>query len=373
MSPGTGTAGEAKRRERLAAELQQRGLDGCLVSAPVNVRYLTGLRSSNAALLVRASGESLLATDSRYAEAAATRCPGVEVITTRAVVARLAARAAGHGGTLGVERHHLTLDAYEALLAALDEAHGPSLEIADLAQAVERLRTQKEPGEVELVERACAVSVAALQGLLERGLAGRTEHTIARDLEARMLVGGADALAFDTIVASGPNGSIPHHSPNERVVQRGDLVTIDFGAQVAGYHADCTRTVLVSGPSADWQLEVYELVRRAQLAGVAALAPGRTVGAIDEAARRVIIDGGYGERFVHGLGHGVGLQIHEPPWLAGGPGQAGTLGPRTTVTVEPGIYLPGLGGVRIEDTTDVGPDGVRVLTDMTTDLITVDN
>ncbi len=355
------------RRRQLAAVLLDRGVDAALVTLGVNVTYLTGLSSSNAACLVLADETTLLATDDRYAEAAAAMCPDVEVLTDRQVVTALAHRAAARGGTVGIERHHLTLAEGDALTAALDGR----MQVVDLEQAVEQLRAVKEEAEVDLVAQACALSVAALSEVLAGEFVGRTERALARDLEARMLMLGADGLAFDTIVASGPNGSVPHHSPTDRVIGAGDLVTIDFGAMVGGYHADCTRTVLVAGPGTGWQHEIYDLVRDAQRAGVAALAPGEPVAAVDAAARSRIADAGYGEFFVHGLGHGVGLQIHEPPWLMGGASQAGTLPSRTTVTVEPGIYIPGKGGVRIEDTTDVGPAGVRVLTDLTTDLLVV--
>jgi Xaa-Pro aminopeptidase len=361
------------RRDRLVALLAAGGVDALLVTVPVNVTYLTGVVSSNAALLVGADGEAVLATDDRYAEAAAATCPDVEVVTTRAVASTLAARAARRGDRLAIERHHVTLSVGDAIASAIDDVGGAAVQLVDLDQAVEGLRAVKQPEEVDLVAAACSISVHALADVLQGGLAGRSEREIARDVESRMLRAGADALAFETIVASGPNGSVPHHSPSDRVVQRGDLVTIDFGAMVGGYHADCTRTVLVAGPSADWQQQVYELVADAQRAGVAALAPGRSTAEIDAASREVIVGGGYGEFFSHGLGHGVGLQIHEPPWLSSSAGPAARLPTRTTVTVEPGIYLPGKGGVRIEDTTDVGPDGVRVLTDMTTDLITVDD
>lgn len=347
--------------------LDDRGLDAALVTHGVNVTYLTGLASSNAACLVLADETTVLATDDRYAEAAAATCPDVEVLTDRQVVTALASRAATRGGALGIERHHLTLADGDALTAAVDgRAH-----VVDLDQAVEHLRSVKDEAEVDLVAQACAISVAALAELLAGRFIGRTERELARDLEARMLLLGADGLAFDTIVASGPNGSVPHHSPTDRMIRAGDLVTIDFGAKVGGYHADCTRTLLVAGPGVAWQHDIYGVVRDAQRAGVAALAPGQSVTVVDAAARRHIADAGYGEYFVHGLGHGVGLEIHEPPWLMSSTPQAGTLPSRTTVTVEPGIYIPGKGGVRIEDTTDVGPAGVRVLTDLTTDLVVV--
>jgi Xaa-Pro aminopeptidase len=162
-----------------------------------------------------------------------------------------------------------------------------------------------------------------------------------------MIDRGADGVAFDTIVASGPNGAIPHHSPGDRAFRPGDLITIDCGAQVGGYHADMTRTVAVGEPSA-WQREIYDLVAAAQQAGIRAAVPGAEVGAVDASARKLITEAGHGDHFGHGLGHGVGLEVHEAPLM--GPGRTGKLIDRVPVTVEPGIYLPGRGGVRIEDT-----------------------
>jgi Xaa-Pro aminopeptidase len=364
-------ADHAARRVRLAGLLGERDLDAALVTSLVNVRYLTGLASSNAALLVRLDGSAVLATDDRYAEAARRDCPDVSIQVERRVAAGLVSTAAAGGvRRLGIERHDVTL----ATSDGLSEAAGEGVQLADLAEAVESLRAEKEPGEVALVATACAVADAALLEVLARGLAGRSEAEVARDLEARMLLGGAEAVGFESIVAGGVNGSVPHHTPGGRVIERGDLVTIDFGARVEGYHSDCTRTVVVGGP-ADWQREVYAVVQAAQQAGVLALAPGASTVAVDRAARAVVEDAGYGEAFTHGLGHGVGLVIHEPPWLSASEAAAGTLAGRSTLTVEPGIYLPGRGGVRIEDTVDVAGDhdgGVQVLTRTTKNLLVVD-
>jgi len=356
------------RRALLGAEVVRRGLDAALVTSAVNVTYLTGLVSSNAACLVRPDGGLTLATDARYAQMAHAWCPEAEVFTERHVAAALLGRAVQPGERVGVEREHLT---WARGLALAQQAEGV-LELVDLTGAVESLRAVKEVAEVALLAQAGEISVRALAVLLDGPVQGRTERALARDLEAQMLLLGADGLAFDTIVASGPNGAVPHHAPGDRRVQRGDLLTIDFGAKVAGYHADCTRTVAVGMLGSDWQEPIYHLVAAAQQAGIDALAPGMSTEAVDAAARTLIDDAGYGESFVHGLGHGVGLEIHEPPWLSAADPPAGTLGLRTTITVEPGIYLPGEGGVRIEDTMDVGPAGVRVLTDMTKELLIVD-
>jgi Xaa-Pro aminopeptidase len=219
---------------------------------------------------------------------------------------------------------------------------------------VEELRTVKDDAEIELLRRACAITDAAFAQLLPLIGPGASERELAIALERAMTDHGADGVAFDTIVASGPNGAIPHHAPGARRLEPGDLVTIDCGARLGGYHADMTRTVALGEP-AGWQREVYDLVAAAQRAGVAAAVPGTGVGALDAAARDLIEAAGYGGCFQHGLGHGVGLQVHEAPII--GYGRTGTLMDRVPVTVEPGIYLPGTGGVRIEDTLVVRAGG----------------
>ncbi len=185
-----------------------------------------------------------------------------------------------------------------------------------------------------------------------------------------MYDGGADAIAFETIVASGPHSAVPHHRPTDRVVERGDFLKIDFGAAYRGYHADCTRTCVVGAEPADWQREIYDIVAAAQRAGCEALLPGAERIGVDKASRAVIDEAGYKEQFGHGTGHGVGLEVHEAPTL--GYSATGTLAGRMTVTVEPGIYLPGRGGVRIEDTLVVRADGPELLTPLTKELLVLD-
>jgi Xaa-Pro aminopeptidase len=357
----------ANRRNALARRLPARGADAALVTRPVNVRYLTGLASSNAAVLVRADGSAVLATDGRYSTAAAQAAPDLELAVERGVGPALAERAAADGPVrLAVEEGDVTL----ALAAALTKAVG-SGELIHLGGVVEELRAVKDDEELALLAEACAISCRALEGLLAAaGLRGRTERQVARDLENRMYDVGADALAFETIVASGPNSAIPHHRPTEREVEPGDLLKIDFGAQYRGYHADCTRTVVVGAPPADWQREVYELVAEAQRAGCDALAPGVECLAVDEASRSPIQAAGHGEHFTHGTGHGVGLEIHEAPTL--GYSSTGRLSDRMPVTVEPGVYLPGRGGVRVEDTLVVRDAGSELLTTTTKDLLVID-
>jgi Xaa-Pro aminopeptidase len=214
---------------------------------------------------------------------------------------------------------------------------------------VAALREIKDAGEVALLRLACEAADAALADLVARGglRPGRTEREVGRELEALMLDHGADGVSFETIVASGSNSAIPHHRPTDAVLADGDFVKIDFGALVGGYHSDMTRT-FVLGKAADWQLEIYELVSAAQRAGRVALQAGASLADVDAAARGVIVDAGHGAHFGHGLGHGVGLQIHEAPGINAT--AAGTLLAGSVVTVEPGVYLPDRGGVRIEDT-----------------------
>ena len=326
-----------------------------LVTDLNNVRYLSGFTGSNAALLVFADDhDPVLATDGRYRTQAAQQAPDVEVAIERACGRYLAGRAAAAGAQrLGFESHVVTVDGFDALSKELVEAG--NTELVRASHTVEALREIKDAGELALLRLACEAADAALTDLIARGglRPGRTEREVGRELEALMLDHGADGVSFETIVATGANSAIPHHRPTDAVLAAGDFVKIDFGALVAGYHSDMTRT-FVLGEAADWQLEIYELVSSAQRAGRVALKAGASLADIDAEARRVIIDAGHGAHFGHGLGHGVGLQIHEAPGINAS--AAGTLLAGSVVTVEPGVYLPGRGGVRIEDTLVVADE-----------------
>ncbi|WP_343599911.1 Xaa-Pro peptidase family protein [Mycobacterium sp.] len=336
----------SRRRLNLGDRIGAAGLDAMLVTDLVNVRYLSGFTGSNAALLVFADDrDPVLATDGRYRTQAARQAPDLEVAVERAGGPHLVRRAAGAGvRRLGFESHVVTVDGFDALAAQAGD-----VELARASQLVERLREVKDAGEVALLRLACEAADAALTDLAERGglRPGRTEREVARELEALMLDRGADGVSFETIVAAGPNSAIPHHRPTDAVLAAGDFVKIDFGALVGGYHSDMTRT-FVLGRAADWQREIYALVAAAQQAGRDALRPDADLSAVDAAARQLIAGAGHGEHFGHGLGHGVGLQIHEAPAINAT--AAGTLPAGSVVTVEPGVYLPDRGGVRIEDT-----------------------
>ena len=351
----------SQRRDQLAARLAANGVDALLVSDLVNVRYLSGFSGSNAALMVFADDRpAVLATDSRYVTQAARQSPDVEVIIERACGRHLVRRALTDGAArIGFESHVVTVDGFDALAGEL--AEHASAQLVRASGAVEALREIKDAGELALLRLACEAADAALTDLIARGCVapGRTERAVARDLEALMLDHGADAPSFETIVAAGPNSAVPHHRPTDAVLARGDFVKIDFGALVGGYHSDMTRT-FVLGDAATWQREIYQLVADAQRAGREALEDGAVLCEVDAAARRVICEAGYGEHFGHGLGHGVGLQIHEAPGI--GSASTGTLRAGAVVTVEPGVYLPDRGGVRIEDTVAVGERDTEVLT-----------
>ncbi|MRJ77166.1 M24 family metallopeptidase [Aeromicrobium sp. SMF47] len=351
----------AARRTRLARELADRGLDGLFVTTLVNVRYLTGFTGSNGALLVPAEGDAVFLTDGRYRDQADAELPDVEHVITRDLLGGMAERT--HPGTYGIESHTLSVDAHARLVELM--AAGS---LRSAGRVVESLREVKDDAEVAALRSACDISTRALEQVLAGRLVGRTERQVARELENTMLDLGAEAIAFDTILASGANTAIPHHSPTDCVLATGDLLKADFGARVDGYHADCTRTVVL-GRADDWQREVHAAVRESQAAGLELLRDGVAVAASDTAARASLEAAGWLEAFTTGLGHGVGLEIHEDPFVSGT--HAGKLTSRTVLTMEPGIYVPGRGGVRIEDTVLVTAGAPEVLTTMTKDLLEI--
>jgi Xaa-Pro aminopeptidase len=354
----------AARRRRAQQFIRESDVDAALITAGPNVRYLTGLASSNAALLLPADGDrAILATDSRYTGAARRDAPDLEVLEERFIEGKLATEAARRGvRRLAFEAHEMTVERHAELVARAE-----GVATLPFGRKIEMLRMVKDPAEIEKLEVACGLSDAAFAEIAPQIRPGISERELAILLDHAMALLGAERPAFDTIVAAGPNGAIPHHAPTSRPLQRGDLVTMDFGALCDGYHADMTRTVAV-GQVADWQREIYDLVALAQQTGIAALSDGVEAGAVDAAAREVIEAAGHAAHFKHGLGHGVGLEIHEAPML--GYGRTGKLTDRVPVTVEPGVYLPGQGGVRIEDVLVVTTgDRARFLTSTTRELL----
>jgi len=328
-------------RERLDTRL--------LVTDLVNVYYLTGFESSNAALLVDPGGGAQLFTDFRYIEAAA-QTPGVEAVQTkRGLVRDLAERLTGR---IAFEADALPYAQYEVLGSG-------GLELVPVSGVVESLRAVKDVTEIAKIRRAASVADRAFEALTAEAWIGRSERELAWRLHQLMHAHGADTIAFETIVAAGTNGSRPHTAPTDRTVGERTLVTVDFGAKVDGYHSDCTRT-LATGELPRELRRAYEACLEAQLAAVEGIRPGMTGAEADRLARAVLEGAGLGDRFGHGLGHGVGLAVHEAPRLASD--SEDVLEPGNVVTIEPGVYLPGLGGVRIEDLAVVRDDGVQLLT-----------
>lgn len=349
----------AARLDRLRDLLSRAELDGIAVTTLVNVRYLTGFSGSNGAVIVPTTGDVVLVTDGRYRDQAAAETDGVEIVIDRDLVAAIGRRMTGRWA---VETHTMSVDTHAALTEISTAALVPAGSI------VERLREVKDEPEIVALRRACEISVEALEWLWQQRLTGRSERHVARLLENRMLELGAEAIAFSTIVAAGENSAIPHHQPTDRPIAAGDLLKVDFGARVDGYHADCTRTVVI-GPPAQWQVEIHAAVQESQAAGVARCVEGTAVADVDAASRDSLEAAGWAEYFTTGLGHGVGLVIHEDPFI--GARHAGRLASRTVLTVEPGIYLPGRGGVRIEDTVVVDGSDPQILTATTTDLLEI--
>ncbi|HVL99528.1 MAG TPA: aminopeptidase P family protein [Egibacteraceae bacterium] len=346
----------ATRRTRLRGRLSDAELDALLVTKRVNVRYLTGFTGSVGALLVTAES-AVLAVDDRYAEQAADEVADVELVVTRGDDWL---RERGRGARLGLESHDLSWDRALALAGLLDARVEPA------PAHVETLRQVKDAAELAALRRACAITDGAFAHLCGRLGPGLTEREVARLLHHTLTELGAHDQAFEAIVASGPHSARPHHRATDRRLAAGDVVKLDFGALVEGYHADMTRMVALGAP--DPELErVFAVVRRAQEAGVAAVTDGVPAKTVDAACREHIAAAGYGERFPHGTGHGLGLEIHEAPVLRQEAGA--TLRAGMTVTVEPGVYLPGLGGVRIEDTVAVTGGSADVLTRSPRDLV----
>ena len=337
-------------------------LDALVVTNLVNVRYLTGYTGSNGVAVIGPELR-LFFTDFRYMTQAANQVAGFEVQKgERDLLGDVAEAVSGRVGfedaTLSVRRHER--------LRGLVGDRGELVAAGDL---VEKLRAVKEPDELDAIGASAALADEALSAVLERGLAGRTEHEVAVDLEHTMRLLGAEQPSFPSIVASGPHGALPHASPRPVEIPRDVLVTIDWGAVVDGYCSDCTRTYATGeGVSSD-ALEVYELVRSVQEQSVSAVRAGAGGKEVDALGRALIAEAGHGDHYGHGLGHGVGLDVHEAPTLS--PRSENTLAAGNVVTVEPGVYVPGEHGVRIEDLVVVTGDGCDVLSSLPKSLTVV--
>ncbi len=353
----------AARADRLRAEFGALELDAMLVTKPVNVRWLTGFTGSSATVLVTPH-ELTLVTDGRYEEQADDElaASGVEgaVVIDREPFAALATTGAG-GERLGFESHHLTVDA----ASRLDGAGVATTTVAS-GSVIDRLRRVKDAGEQARLRAAAGIADAALAEIGPAVIAGGlTEREAARALEAAMFANGAHGLSFETIVASGPNSARPHARPSDRIIAAGDLVVIDFGAAVDGYGSDMTRTLVCGGDPTPDQVALYDAVAAAQAEGVAAVRAGVDESSIDATCRTTlagtrVAGTDLADAFVHGTGHGIGLEIHEEPVLSAR--SVGILLADLVVTVEPGAYLPAFGGVRVEDSVVVTADGCDPIT-----------
>ncbi len=350
------------RRKRLVARLDAVGVDALLITRLPNVRYLTGFSGSNAQLIVK-SDTSLFFTDGRYTEQSRHEVPDLERRTYPAEFADAFADVCSDLGLhrVGFEPAGITYKTHQELAA-----RAAGVELEPVGDEVERLRWVKDGEELRFIERAQEATDAGFDAILGRLGEGISERELALELERAMREAGADGLSFETIAAFGENAAEPHHEPTRRALARGDVVKLDFGAVCGGYHADMTRTVAFGDPPAELR-EVHALVRRAQQAGIDAVRSGVTGADADRAARHVIEQAGYAEAFSHGLGHGVGLEIHEGPDLR--KISQDVLPAGAVVTVEPGVYLPGTGGVRIEDMVEVTGDGCRVIPRSTRELV----
>jgi Xaa-Pro aminopeptidase len=354
------------RAERLIELLPRAGVDVILITDLVNVRYLTGYTGSNGLALVGPRTRAFI-TDFRYVDQAADEVdPAFERRRAPLDLAEAVAEALPiEPLRLGFDDTHVSVRQHARLQELLPER----IELVGAGGLIESLRAVKEPEEVEAMQAATALADAAFGRLIEGGLAGRTERELALALEREMLERGAQRPSFDTIVAAGPHGALPHAQPRDDEIRRGDLVVIDWGAKLGGYCSDCTRT-LAAGEPGDEARAVYELVLEAQLAGLEAVRAGAGGRAVDSTARAVIEAGGHGARFGHGLGHGVGLDIHEAPRLS--QRSEDELQPGNAVTVEPGVYVPGRFGVRIEDLVMVTATGCEILTSIPKQLTIAD-
>ena len=356
----------AQRLDRLRQRMAAEGLDALWIAAPANRRYLSGFSGSSGWLLITSQVAELW-TDFRYLEQAAQEAPGFAVVRHEPQLYPHLARRLEELGVrrLGFEAEHVRYGEWQRMRAALPE----SVELVGIGGWVEQLRRIKDAAERAAIREAARIADEALLEVLAGLRPGLTEREVALRLEFAMRRRGAAAAAFDLIVVSGPRSALPHGQPGPHPIEAGQFVTLDYGAVVDGYCSDCTRTVVV-GRATPRHREVYAVVLEAQRRALAAIRPGVTGAEVDRAARQVIEEAGYGDRFGHATGHGVGLEVHEGPRLSA-LAEEERLEPGMVVTVEPGIYIPGWGGVRIEDLVVVTDDGAEVLTRVSKDLLEI--
>lgn len=346
----------ARRVAAVRDRLQQLELDGLLVTAPENIRYLSGFTGSLGYLVIGADAAEILG-DSRYWLQMEAEAPGFALVRSGPSVGLwplVAERLKSRGlRRVGIEAQHLTVDQHERLRAALPA----EASVTPTVGLVEELRIQKSADEIELLRQVAGIAGRAFDRVRSAVRPGLRERDVAFLLEQTFQELGADGPAFETIVAAGERGALPHGRASDRVLERGDMIVVDFGARAAGYNSDTTRTIVLGEPTAEQQ-RVIGLVREAQEASLAMMKPGVTADAVDRGARQVLA--GEAHAFAHGLGHGIGLAVHERPFLS--PTDQTTLKPGMVITNEPGLYVPGWGGVRLEEMVLVTEGAPEVLT-----------
>jgi Xaa-Pro aminopeptidase len=342
------------RLAKLRQTLADNDLDAIVISQPENCRYLSGFTGSKGALFISPE-RAILAVPFIYLEQAGKQAPDFEIVSFQREFAEvwpdLAAEV--NAGRVAFESAHLTVAEHDKLTAGAEDA-----ELVPTEGIVEGFRAIKDKDELDIIRKTVALADAAFTHIVEFIEPGMKEKEVAWELEVYMRTHGAEKVAFDLIVGAGPNGAMPHHEVSERVISVGEPIVMDLGARIAGYHSDLTRTICLGQPDGRFT-EIHGLVLRAQLAAEAAIRAGIVAGEADDAARQVIAEAGYGKQYGHGLGHGVGLAVQEEPSIWQGAEEV--LKPGMVFTVEPGIYLPDWGGVRIEDMVLVREDGVEVL------------
>ncbi|OIN68477.1 Xaa-Pro dipeptidase [Exiguobacterium sp. KRL4] len=351
------------RIEALQTALKERDLPGLLVTKAENIRYISGFTGSSGACLVTAE-QAYFVTDFRYTEQAADQVKGMEIVQIeRSIPETMGELMVGaRVRAVGVEKDAMTLSSFEAF----DQAS--SVELVPTTGIVENLRLIKDSSEIKMIKEAVELADATFHHILTYIQAGRTELEVSNELEFFMRKQGATSSSFDTIVASGYRSALPHGVASSKVIQTGELVTLDFGALLNGYVSDITRTVAI-GPISPELQKIYDTVLKAQLAGVDGLRPGITGIEADALTRDIIKDAGYGEYFGHSTGHGIGLEVHEGPGLSFR--SETKLEPGMIVTVEPGIYVPQVGGCRIEDDVLITASGREILSSSPKELITL--
>ena len=350
------------RVEKLLQRMPELGVDAFLITGGTNRTYLSGFKGSSGFLLITGQKQFIL-TDFRYLDQAAEEAPGFEVVRIGPKAAETLGKLVLDTGCrrLGFEAHKVSYEQYQEFF---EQFKGSDL--VPVSKVVEKIRALKEPEEIDLLKSTVEIADRAFEDVLRFIRPGVPEREVAAKLEYTMRTNGAEKASFDIIVASGARGALPHGSASGKKIQKGDLVVIDFGARFHGYCSDMTRTIMV-GNAESRQREVYDLVLKAQRKALGAVKPGVICRDLDAVARETIIEGGYADSFGHGLGHGVGMQVHEEP-------SVNTVGetvlmPGMVITVEPGIYIKDWGGIRIEDMVVVTDNGCEVLTSTTKQLL----